>query len=125
MGLDFSHCEAHWSYSGFNRFRARLAKEIGIVLEEMRGFMPFGLTPEEKENWPGKEWAEVDDPIVHFLDHSDCDGKLAPVQCKVVAPRLRELVKSWPDDDYDKIDALDLAKGMDLAASRKESLIFC
>lgn len=24
MGIDFSHCDAHWAYSGFNRFRNRL-----------------------------------------------------------------------------------------------------
>ena len=28
MGIDFSHGDASWSYSGFNRFRKRLAQEI-------------------------------------------------------------------------------------------------
>lgn len=38
MGLNFSHCEAQWSYSGFHCFRKRLAKEVGIDLDEMQGF---------------------------------------------------------------------------------------
>jgi len=124
MGLDFSHCNAHWSYSGFSKFRARIAKEIRITLGKMEGFMPCGLTPEQKENWPQREWDKVDDPIVNFLAHSDCDGMLTPGQCRIVAPRLRELVASWPDDDWDKIQALELAEGMDLAGSCKENLRF-
>lgn len=125
MGLDFSHCDARWTYFGFSRFRAKLAKEIGIVLEEMRGFIPMDLTPEQKENWQQRDWDEVDDPIVNLLDHSDCDGMFTPGQCRIVAPRLRELVASWSDDDYDKIKALELARGMDLAASRRQDLRFC
>ena len=29
MGIDFSHGDAHWAYSGFMRFRGRLAVELG------------------------------------------------------------------------------------------------
>ncbi len=38
MGLDFTHCEAHWSYSDFHDFRKRLAASIGMNLDDMEGF---------------------------------------------------------------------------------------
>ena len=119
MGLDFSHCDASWSYSGFNNFRRRLAKEIGVDIDEMEGFN--GDRP----------WSEVDDDIVHLLDHSDCDGDLSPNQCVIVAIRLEELVKSWPDDinvrtrlSYYRTQAQLLAEGMRRAAAAAEPLEF-
>ena len=114
MGIDFSHCDAYWAYSGFHRFRVRLAKEVGIDLNEMRGFGGAQL-----------KWANPkDDPIIHLLDHSDCDGHLSPGRCKKIAPRLRELVAKWDDEDYDKIQALKLATGMEEAAKGRRNLRF-
>jgi hypothetical protein len=83
-----------WSrpYSAFNRFRTRLAAEVGIDLDSMKG---FGLSN-------ARPWSEVDDDLVPLLDHSDCDGDLSPEEAKRVAPRLREIVSRWPEDDYDR-----------------------
>jgi hypothetical protein len=117
MGLDFSHTNAQWSYSGFMRFRERLAEEIGIDLNKMEGF--------NKENdYKGLSWEKIVDPIKYLLDHSDCEDDLSPELCSKVAPRLRELVSSWDDDDYDKEQALLLAEGMELAFSKNEPLEF-
>src|SRR5665648_1219897 len=66
MGLDFSHSNAHWSYSGFYDFRRRLAQEINVDLEMMDGFggdIPFDL---------------IKDSIEPLLNHSDCGGGLTP-----------------------------------------------
>ncbi|MFP3842037.1 hypothetical protein U5N22_17430 [Bacillus safensis] len=38
MGLDFTHYEAHWSYSDFHDFRRKLAACIGMNLDDMEGF---------------------------------------------------------------------------------------
>ena len=38
MGIDFHPGSASWSYSGFNRFRERLAEKIDIDLSTMEGF---------------------------------------------------------------------------------------
>jgi len=111
MGLDFSHCNAHWAYSGFNRFRTNLAYEIGIDLESMQGFGG-------SQSWNGRK-----DPITHLLHHSDCEGTITPNMCGKIAPRLRELVKDWPDA-HDKQQALLLAEGMELANERNERLEF-
>jgi len=119
MGIDFSHCDAHWAYSGFHRFRSRLAEEIGIVLNEMEGFEHQGETP-KKFKWE----ALKADPILDLFNHSDCDGLLTAKQCATIAPRLRELVNLWPEDDYDRMKALELAAGMDLAVSLEEDLEF-
>ena len=112
MGIDFSHGGAHWSYGGFHEFRRRLAGEIDLVLDEMKGF------------GGSRQWATVDDAIVPLLDHSDCDGELTPETCELMAPRLRELVKNWPEDDFHRSQALELADGMDLAAGLDEPLEF-
>lgn len=112
MGLDFSHGDAHWAYSGFNRFRTRLAEAIGIKLMDMQGF--GGTIP----------WETVTDAIVPLLNHSDCDGELSPEECATVAPRLRELVAEWSDMDSDKREALPLAEAMEQCAGLGEPLEF-
>jgi hypothetical protein len=85
MGLDFSHCDAHWSYSGFNEFRVKLAEAAGIVLGDMEGFHHFKLEEAFKdgahryrekvqelldkeiaERGPKKSWATITDPIKRF-----------------------------------------------------------
>ena len=115
LGVDFSLCEAHWSYSGFHAFRTRLAKEAGIDLDRMKGFAA--------EN-PPVSWDTVDDDIKILLDHSDCDGEMSPKDCRLVVPRLKELIEPWPDEDYDKIHAQMLGEGMDLAVMDDADLLF-
>ena len=112
MGLDFNHCDAHWAYGGFSRFRKRLAQSIGINLDDMQGY------------GGNLSWDKIIDPIKDFLYHSDCDGELTPKQCQVVAPRLRELIAGWPDDDYDKKQAEELINGMEEAIISDEPLEF-
>ena len=128
MGLDFTHCNACWAYGGFNDFRRRLAIQIGINLNEMEGFRPFavvhGKIIDIDRNWVGKPWKNIKDPIKYLLNHSDCDGHLTPLQCKKVAPRLRELVREWDDADYDKQMAWELIKGMQKAAKANQKLEF-
>lgn len=98
---------ASWSYSGFNTFRERLAKEIGLNLSDMVGFGG-------KKKWPK-------DDIVPLLNHSDCDGELKPTMSLEV--RLRELISKW-EYDYDHAMALVLAGLMAEARARKLVLIF-
>ena len=114
MGLDFSHCDARWSYSGFMRFRRRLAALIGLDLDQMYGF------------GGERSWALIVDPIAGLLNHSDCEGILTPAQCREIAPRLRVLAAALGDDDfgYDRDQALVLAAGMERAADEGENLEF-
>lgn len=116
MGLDFSHTDAHWAYSGFNRFRTRVAAVLGFDLDRMEGF-------HGDRSWDSVPSA-TDEPLIDLLNHSDCDGELTPEQCERIAPRLREAVSLWPADDYDRIKAEMLADGMELAAQSGEPLEF-
>jgi len=112
MGLDFSHTDAHWSYGGFNRFREALAKAAGFNMNDFKGF------------GGNKGWEEMQDNIKPILNHSDCEGELTVDECKIVSPRLRELVADW-EDGFDKNQALMLAAGMDYAVEKNQPLEFC
>lgn len=100
MGLDFNLSEVRWGYISFGNFRRKLAKEIGLDLDAMIGFSG------------DLSWDSVEDDIKDFLNHSDCEGELTPEQCKIIAPRLIELVRGWNDNDLDKEKALELADDM-------------
>jgi hypothetical protein len=109
MGLDFSHCEVHWAYSGFERVRERLAEQIGLNFQKQ---VDDGINAK----WPK-------DDIVLLLCQSDFDGDISPEDCKKLAPRIRELVATW-EDGPDKAKLLELADGMEYAASLNEPLLF-
>lgn len=113
MGLDFSHCDVSWGYIGFGNFRNRLAREINFPeYESIR-------------NTDDPAFEKIkEDGLLPLLAHSDCDGDLTPDECRTVAPRLREIVSKWADDDKDKSKAIELAEGMEYAASLNESLRF-
>jgi hypothetical protein len=143
MGLGFVGAEAHWSYFGFNNFRRKLALEIGVCLDLMEYFWVPGYSNSSFEickNMVGMEtvnkyfswlppspmkWKNIKDPIVDLLNHSDCDGSLTPSQCRKIAPRIRELVADWSDEDYDKRQALLLADGMENCSKSRKRLKFC
>lgn len=114
MGLDFSHGDAHWSYSGFMRFRERLAKAEGFDLQTMAGFTAGG-----------EPWSGVTTDLAPLLNHSDCDGELSPQECKQVAPRLKEIIGGWDLDDYDRRSGIELVAAMEYCAGNGESLEFC
>ena len=117
MGIDFREDDNHasWSYSGFGIFRDRLAKSIGVELRQMEG---FGGT---------RQWNQIQDDLVPFLNHSDCDGELAPGHCAKVAKRIMEVTSRWPDSiehRYDKEQARALVKAMKFCAKYSKPLEF-
>lgn len=117
VGVGFSHGEAGWSYPGFSDFRQTLASKINIFLSDMDGF------------GGSASWDTVNDPIVDLLHHSDCDGELTPEQCRLIAPRLGELIALISDAEdptgYDRENGQLLKEGMELAASLNQPLVFC
>jgi hypothetical protein len=124
MGLDFStegipYVEdlgfderAHWSYSGFDRFRRRLARSCGFT--------------EDLETL----WQQQPDHfrfhiLWQLLNHSDCDGTLSPIACRILFKELTVAVWDWkPVDDYDRINALKLAHHMLECARQERHLVF-
>lgn len=111
FAVDGNLSGAHWSYSGFNEFRHRLAEAAGINLKKMEGFVELDKAAIINEKgWEAyreavKEefargkipWSTIDDPLKPFLNHSDCEGELTPAECATVGPRIKELVSQWPD----------------------------
>lgn len=116
MGLDFNHSEAHWSYSGFNRFRRRLAKLDGYDLEKLWSDEDNGID-------------HTDLPMYDFYFHSDCDGNLTPEQMKRMLPRFRELIQMMEDenieDDWDVESATMLANDMEDCIDEGLTMEFC
>ncbi len=123
MGIDFSHTTAQWSYIGFGDFRRALALFEGFELDDMEGF------------GGDRDWSTVDTDLAPLLNHSDCDGELAPEECRRVAPRLRVVIDElWPAEravweidpgaHFNRHAGLALADGMDAAAAADEHLQF-
>jgi hypothetical protein len=120
MWLNFSNCDAEWSYGGFHRFRKRIAEKIGVNLDVMDGFGGHPLS----ESIGSISWDTVEDEIKLFLNHSDCDGDLSPEECSKIIPRLEFLISEFESTDYDKINAIKLIDCMKGCVANGESLIF-
>lgn len=112
MGLSFTHGNAQWAYGGFHRFRERLADHEGFDLNAMNGF------------GGDRSWDDVTTDLKPLLNHSDCDGAMTPAECAQVAPRLAEVIKTWPEDDFDRRSGEELVKAMQYCAERGEELGF-
>jgi hypothetical protein len=121
MGLDIYISKPErvtsWSYSYFHAFRRRLAREIGIDLDQMEGFVDPRPEGGLALAVAAQSWDGIKDPIVPFLNHSDCDGEIGEQECEKIGPRLRELVQRWPADDPDRQQAEQLADAMEDVAS--------
>lgn len=106
MGIEIG--QAHWSYSGFMRFRKRLLREEDDIwdLARMEGY--GGRVP----------WAEIRTDLKPLLDHSDCEGELTPTECAQTIRRLVEILHEWGSDPYD----YDVEQGWLLAEAMQESV---
>jgi len=111
MGLDFSHCDARWSYSGFGRFRTKLVQSLGIFVDVSA--YDNGVYRQAKFSgiWP-------------LINHSDCDGKLTIREMKKIVPALKSILENWNPDDYDTESGKELLCGMEEAISKKQQLKF-
>lgn len=114
MGLDFSHSDASWAYSGFMRFRNKLWHSCGFS----------GDLHEVYTTGKGGEQISDDHPLIDFFAHSDCDGDLTTDQMKTIEPAIRRILDNWQDGDYDKKMGLQLCDGMKEAISKNENLRF-
>lgn len=102
-----------WSYLGFGQFRRRLARHIGVDLEQMYGFGGEA------------DWSTVASPLRHLLDHADDRGELTPAQAAELAPALRraldELEQAEDPDDlgwhYDRRAGAELVRLLELCVT--------
>jgi hypothetical protein len=94
MGLDIQ-CKCDkisfraGAYSGFGEFREKLAKIIGVNLDNMVGF-------------GGQVIWTKNEPFYELLNHSDCDGELTPIDCKELTQDFetykKQILETWKDE---------------------------
>ncbi len=89
MGLDTTHDAWHGPYSSFNTFRYWLAEQIGVNLSEYIGYSNEKAT---------KSLESIDHDIMPLLNHSDCDGKLTPGECRQIVKGLKDIMDKLPAD---------------------------
>jgi len=113
MGLDFSHGEAHWSYSGFSRFRNKLAETLGLDV------------PSDGIYENGLYMRLADQPIFPLINHSDCDGDLTVEEMEQILPQLEKIVDIWATDiSGEKERGTRLIESMKEAIASNEPLEF-
>jgi len=108
MGIDFSHGEARWAYSGFMRFRSRISETLG-----------YGDLKTMYDE--GSHTAMQDEPIYPLINHSDCDGELTVKEMEMIIPQLESILTMWADKDKENVDG-DVLRGRDLVEGMKDAI---
>ena len=98
MGLDTTHDCWHGSYHSFSAWRNHVAEAAGYPIGDRDGLdgetyvLPWDLFPMAR--YDGEGWAQqpVEDPLLHLLVHSDCDGLIHPSEGRHIAARLEQLL---------------------------------
>lgn len=126
MGLDTTHDCWHGSYTRFNCFRLSIAEAAGYKLIKKFGEIPYPDIPYNsysEDNFLGIWEKPVNDPLLFFIAHSDCDGEIKVEQAKLLIPRLKEIYPKVTDEMHQQ--SLErFIKGLELAVSLNESVEF-
>lgn len=119
MGIGFHikeyDCKARWSYTGFNRFRKRVAESLALTLET-----------DSNGRWVEQDWEKWDKDWLIFLTHSDCSGYFTHFQCGRISKKLKSVLEKWEPKDlhyfYDLEHGLILVKAMEYCNDNKKSM---
>lgn len=118
MGLIISHDCFEGPYSVFNRFRYSLGHQIGIDLNEYRGYNKGG----------DKSLGSIKHGLMPLFNHSDCDGKLTVKECKSIVSGLNDVLSNFDEKieaDYDfKERIIRFRDGCLYAISKNQKLKF-
>lgn len=80
--------EVGFSYSGFNGFRHRIARSIG--LKDV-----YALTDTDMYETGRYKEIEFSHPMYPLIDHDDNEGELGPDDCGRIGSCLRILIQNW------------------------------
>lgn len=122
MGLNCSHGAFDGAYGAFHSFRKLVCEAAGGTFGDHQFELPDDVFLENEG-------------LVHFLSHSDCDGKIKKKMCVKVANDLEKLlpkIAELDDGGYGHIRGAggflqvthNFINGCHLAASNGESLKF-
>jgi len=87
-----------FSYSGFDEFRHRIARSIGL-----KGVYSGTKTSMYKTG--SYKQIETTHPMYPFIDHDDNEGELGPENCGQVGAYLKILMQEWRKELEEKPDA--------------------
>jgi len=96
-------------YITFAAYRQKVAyawnEEFGKLYEKPYKDYSFqGYTDEEIERWN----AICNDDLDIFLNHSDCDGKFTPQECKKIYEAMKELKVDMKGHNYGVMKTYDM-----------------
>lgn len=95
MGLDCSHDAFHGAYSAFNRFRQAVCQALGGSFPpHTTSLAHLEVEKPDDGSWyvPDEVTRETHPGLWAFLEHSDCDGIIAPEICKALADEMEALL---------------------------------
>lgn len=130
MGINFHvgdyKCDSDWSYTSFHEFRKKVARSIGIDLEEMDGFSKKHIQDSGYIKIGVKSWDSIKSPLKNFLSLCDSNGKIDSEKCNLIAPILKVILVLWEDDDFDiyKKNGFSLIAAMEHCGQFKKDLFF-
>lgn len=134
MGLDVSHDCWHGAYSAFNRWRNKLAEVAGYkFVKNKYGYEVLIMDWDKftEDNLSGKWETIPEDPLLILLVHYDCDGSIEIQHLIPLVDRLKELLDKLPDEtggghiENWKEKTQEFIDGLEFAAERNETVIFC
>lgn len=123
MGLDTTHNAWHGPYSSFNDFRREILKAYnGTDLFDYAGYEMRSKKDNNRQS-PQIPLSDIDDDgILLLMDHSDCDGGIRWVDCKLVAESVNKVITKLSGNHFH--DAIQFSKGCMDAYNKKEDLLF-
>lgn len=118
MGLDTTHDCWHGPYSLFNRFRFSLAFQIGINLNDYKGYNENGT----------KDLESIEHDLMPLFNHSDCDGLLTVKESERIIKGLNNVLENFNhkiESDYNFKDSIiRFRNGCIDAVSKKQEIEF-
>jgi len=100
-----------FSYNGFNEFRHRIARSIGLKdVDPSMSDTDMYMTGRYKE-------IESSHPMYPLIDHDDNEGDLGPDDCGMVGSYLQVLIEEWEKELADSFD-----NGLDHAIKQGKKL---
>jgi len=107
-----------FSYIGFNKFRHRIARSIGL-----KGVYP-GTDTDMYVTLRYKE-IESSHPMFPLIDHDDNDGKLEPADCGTVGSYLKILIPEWEKEFEEYPDEKELESDIEEGNKLADLLLQC
>lgn len=139
MGLDVSHDCWSGAYSGFSRFRDKLATVAGYEFIEDVARGGRTMVALDYGSWPDANYYDppiipfradgTPDPLLLLLMHSDCEGRIRAEHVGALADRLTALLPDIEGDGHGHVGdyreaTQQFINGLRMAELRNEDVVF-